>query len=166
MSTAANAMAIDVALARQEMAQNSNLINKLDVAIEKITETNHNITKMLVIHEERIERIEKTGQETSNLVERRGNQVREEIDHMQKGISQKIDDSEARVKSSISELKTDIKNDLKNHKDDNISETKSLKTRIEALEKWRWIITGSSMAIAVLLSKIDLFAKVTKIFVQ
>lgn len=155
---------VDVALVRQETHHNANLIHKLDVAIEKITQTNHNIEKMLAIHEERIERIEKNGAETTIQVERRSNQVREEMDHMSVEISRKIDDSETRVKKSISDIKDDIKSEIKNNKDNSDTSTTSLRNRIEALEKWRWILTGGAIVLAVVIPKLDIASKIFKIF--
>jgi predicted nucleic acid-binding Zn-ribbon protein len=159
-----NNIDVDVALVRQETHHNANLIHKLDVAIEKITQTNHNIEKMLAIHEERIERIEKNGAETTIQVERRSTQLRDEMNHIEFEISRKIDDSETRVKKSISDIKDEIKSEIEKNKDNSDTTTSSLRHRVEALEKWRWILTGGAVVLAVVVPKLDIVSKVFKIF--
>lgn len=46
---------VKIAVLEQKLIDFANIVNKLDNAIEKISEVNTNITRMLAVHDERIE---------------------------------------------------------------------------------------------------------------
>ena len=46
---------IKIAVLEQKLVEFSNIVGKIDNAIEKISEVNTNIIKMLAVHDERIE---------------------------------------------------------------------------------------------------------------
>lgn len=52
--------AIKLAVLEQKLLDFSNIVHKLDDAIEKLSEVNSNIMKMLAVHDERIEQCNKS----------------------------------------------------------------------------------------------------------
>lgn len=65
---------VKVAVLEQKLIDFSSVVEKLDAAIAKISEVNANITKMLAVHEERIEQCNKS----DNLILKMIEDVREE----------------------------------------------------------------------------------------
>ncbi len=55
---------VKVAVLEQKFADFANIVNKLDDAIQKMSEVNTNVIKMLAVHDERIE----YGQKTDDLI--------------------------------------------------------------------------------------------------
>lgn len=51
---------VKIAVLEQKLIDFANIVNKLDNAIEKISEVNTNITRMLAVHDERIEQCNKS----------------------------------------------------------------------------------------------------------
>ena len=55
---------VKVAVLEQKFADFASIVNKLDDAIQKMSEVNTNVIKMLAVHDERIE----YGQRTDDLI--------------------------------------------------------------------------------------------------
>jgi hypothetical protein len=51
---------VKVAVLEQKFADFSNIVNKLDDAIQKLSEVNTNVIKMLAVHDEKIDQCNKT----------------------------------------------------------------------------------------------------------
>lgn len=155
----AKTIEVDLALLGNQVEQNAALLSKLDVAIEKISESNQNVSKMLAVHEERIHKIEKFGQEAASLIERKNDRIKQEIDQMQKEIEKKIDDSNTHVKKYIDDLRLEIKTEFSGQKTAADVENKAIKARLDSLEKWRWILTGAAFVIGFIISKFETILK-------
>ena len=91
---------VKVAVLEQKFADFANIVNKLDDAIQKLSEVNTNVIKMLAVHDERIE----YQQRTDDLLLKMIDNIREENEKEHKKTSVKIDDLEDKV-SEISKIK-------------------------------------------------------------
>lgn len=60
---------VKIALLEQRVIDFSNILNKLDSAIEKISEVNANINKMLAVHDEKIEQCNKSDNLITKMIE-------------------------------------------------------------------------------------------------
>jgi len=60
---------VKIALLEQRVIDFGNILNKLDSAIEKISEVNSNITKMLAVHDEKIEQCHKSDNLITKMIE-------------------------------------------------------------------------------------------------
>ena len=60
---------VKIALLEQRVIDFGNILNKLDSAIEKISEVNANITKMLAVHDEKIEQCHKSDNLITKMIE-------------------------------------------------------------------------------------------------
>jgi CHASE3 domain sensor protein len=77
---------IKLAILEQKLLDFGNIINKLDSAIEKISEVNSNITKMLAVHEERIEHCNKSDDLITKLIDDLRNENKEQHEEVSKRI--------------------------------------------------------------------------------
>jgi len=62
---------VKLAVLEQKFADFANIVNRLDDAIDKLSEVSSNVVKMLAVHEERIEQAVKTNDILFKLVEER-----------------------------------------------------------------------------------------------
>jgi hypothetical protein len=84
---------VKIAVLEQKLIDFANIVSKLDSAIEKLSEVNTNITKMLAVHEERIEQCNKSDNLLIKMIEdlKREN----EKDHQE--VTSRIDNLELKV---------------------------------------------------------------------
>lgn len=60
---------VKIAVLEQKLVDFTNIVTKLENAIEKISEVNSNITKMLAVHEERIDQCNKKDGVITKIIE-------------------------------------------------------------------------------------------------
>ncbi len=91
---------VKVAVLEQKFADFASIVNKLDDAIQKMSEVNTNVIKMLAVHDERIE----YGQRTDDLILKMLDDFKEENKKEHKKTSDRIDNMEGQI-SEISKIK-------------------------------------------------------------
>ena len=87
------------------------IVERLDVAVEKLTEVSRSISQMLAVHENRIDTQEKVSDQLTDLIEQRRKESNEDIKELHSRIttttrelSDKIDDTEKKVLFKLAEL--------------------------------------------------------------
>ena len=91
---------VKVAVLEQKFADFANIVNKLDDAIQKLSEVNTNVIKMLAVHDEKIE----YGERTDDLILKMIENVKEENEKKHQKTKEDIEDLENKV-SEISKIK-------------------------------------------------------------
>jgi len=115
---------------KKDVENVNTLNNRLDVAIEKLTDVSTSIKQMLAIHEEKIKRQEQIDEIIfDKLKERAG-----EIDQVHKDLSREIQQVEKRLLIEIRQMKLDIGG------------------RVGILEKYKWLVLGGSIVLGWILS--------------
>ena len=84
---------IKVAVLEQKLEDLKDIIVKIDDAIEKLSEVNSNVTKMLAVHEQRISKQE----ETDNILFAKIDKLRDKIDIDHNSMLSRIQQIEKRV---------------------------------------------------------------------
>ena len=115
---------------RKDVENANSINNRLDTAIDKLTDVSTSIKSMLAVHEEKIQRQEQIDEIIFDKLKARQN----EIDELHKELKSNIELSEKRL---LCEIKT-----LKN----------TLGERVSLLEKWKWLILGGSIVVGWVLS--------------
>ena len=140
----------EVALLKKEVESIQGLFNRLDTAIEKMSDVSSSINQMLAVHEERLTQIETIGATMrSEIVEER-RQVDDDIKELHSRITTQSRELQKDMADDIEKVLESIK-DLKQHV---VKSNDRLETRISALEKWRWIIFGAIIVVAALAPEI------------
>jgi chromosome segregation ATPase len=116
---------IELARLTKDVEQVSNIQNRLDTAIDKLTDVGADIKSMLAVHEEKIEHQEKIDEVIFSKLKVRA----EETSSIEKDLKDHIEESEKRVKEEIKLLKDEFRG------------------RISLLEKYKWIIIGAFIAV-------------------
>ena len=131
-----------VKLLEKEMHDRKGVFQRLDIAIEKLTDVSNSINRMLAVHEEKIARQEDAILDAEELIETR----RVEL-------TIKIDELHSRITTNTKEIMTAATQQHKEHTDDIQKLRNDLTTRVGVLEKWRWLIIGGSIVVGFLLHK-------------
>lgn len=116
---------------RKDIESVNSINNRLDTAIDKLTDVSTSIKSMLAVHEEKIQQQEKLDEVIFTKLKDREN----EIDNVYRDLQREINQVEKRVLVEIKSLRNDIGG------------------RVGVLEKWRWLIIGGSIVIGWVLSK-------------
>ena len=109
----------------------NNLNQRLDIAIDKLTDVSSSIKSMLAVHEEKIQQQERIDEVIFTKLKDRA----EEIDSVYRDLHREISQVEKRLLIEIKSLRND------------------LGSRVGLLEKWKWLIIGGSIVIGWVVSK-------------
>ena len=155
-----------VAVVEQEINSTRDIVDRLNNAIEKITNVTTDIGKILAVHDQRLDRGEKATNDVFDLLEKRRQEMNEDIKELHSRIttttrelSTEISDVRKCIVDGIDDLKKELKEDQKYHNE----KQSKLEERIDALEKWRYMLVGGGIVggfiINKLLSVIDIVVK-------
>ena len=132
----------EVELLKKELYDQRKIHDRLDIAIEKLTDVSNSIHRMLAVHEEKIARQEEAIFEAENKIEERRSEL-----------SSKIDELHSRITTNTKEIMSAA---ASQHQEQNKEIQKirdELSTRVGVLERWRWIIIGGSIIAGFIIQK-------------
>lgn len=123
----------EVATVQSEIKSLANVSEKLDTAIEKLTDVSSSIKQMLAVHEEKINRAEEIDDELFSQIESRRQELTADIKELH-----------SRLNSNTRELRECIQN---------------LANQIKQQERFKWLFIGGAMAIGFFLSNAQVLDK-------
>lgn len=145
-----------LAVIEQELDQSGAVVTRMERAIEKITDVTADISKILAVHDQRLERGEKATADVFDLLEKRRQEMNDDIKELHSRIttttrelSVEISEVQKCVVAGIEDLKRELKEDQKYHND----KQSNLEKRIADLEKWRYMLVGAGIVGGYLLNK-------------
>ena len=115
---------------KKDVENVNNLNDRLDTAIQKLTDVSTSIKSMLAVHEEKISRQEQIDDIIFGKLKDREN----EIDKVHRELTKEIQSTEKRLLIEIKSMKLDFG------------------ARVGILEKYRWLIMGGAIVIGWILS--------------
>tara|TARA_Y100000992_G_scaffold237013_1_gene167781 strand:+ start:227 stop:655 length:429 start_codon:yes stop_codon:yes gene_type:complete len=121
---------VQIAGLKKDVQNVNNLNERLDTAIQKLTDVSTSIKSMLAVHEEKISRQEQIDDIIFGKLKEREN----EIDKVHRELTKEIQQTEKRLLLEIKQLKVDIGG------------------RVGTLEKYKWLILGGAIVIGWILS--------------
>ena len=131
-----------VKLLEKEIHDRKGVFQRLDIAIEKLTDVSNSINRMLAVHEEKIARQEEAIFEAEGLIETRRIEL-----------TVKIDELHSRITTNTKEIMNAATQQHKEHTDDIQKLRNDISARVGVLEKCRWLIIGGSIVVGFLLHK-------------
>ena len=144
-----NKLATDLQVLKNEVEQVANVNNKLDNAIEKLTDISGSIKSMLAVHEEKLSKQEEIDKAIFNLIENRRiefdtnyKELHARINKIHKELTDEIEMSEKRLMCEIKTLNS------------------NLDGRIGVFEKYRYIIIGIAIILGLSMPQIFNIIKV------
>tara|TARA_B110000438_G_scaffold208489_1_gene200284 strand:- start:1505 stop:1936 length:432 start_codon:yes stop_codon:yes gene_type:complete len=132
----------EVELIKKELHDRKKIHDRLDVAIEKLTDVSNSINRMLAVHEEKITRQEEAIFEAEQQIEVRRSELSRQIDELHSRITTNTKEI---MKAAASQHMQQNK-EIQKIKDELIS-------RVGVLEKWRHVLIGGSIVVGFMLHK-------------
>ena len=115
---------------KKDVENVSNLNNRLDIAIQKLTDVSTSIKSMLAVHEEKISRQE----QIDDIIFSKLKDRETEIDRVHRELSKEIQHLEKRLLVEIKTIKLDFG------------------ARVGILERYKWFIMGAAIVVGWILS--------------
>ena len=125
----------EVALLKKEVKDIKFIFNRLDTAIEKITEVTTSVNRMLAVHEEKISQQEEASSRANKEFSNDIKELHSRITTNSKEMRDMITKYQIEQAAHIENLRTDLNG------------------RVGVLEKWRWLIIGGSIVIGFAIQK-------------
>ena len=129
-------LSIDLEVLKNEVKQVASVNEKLDTAIDKLTDISGSIKSMLAVHEEKLSKQEDIDKAIFNLIESRRvefdtnyKELHARINKIHQELTDEIEMSEKRLMCEIKTLNV------------------NLDGRIGVFEKYRWIIIGAAIVV-------------------
>ena len=116
---------------KKDLENVGNINNRLDTAIEKLTDVSTSIKSMLAVHEVKIDRQEKTDEIIFEKIKDRA----DEIDSVYRELQREVNQIERRLLIEIKALRNDIG------------------SRVGMLEKLKWILFGAAIVLVIIITK-------------
>jgi DNA anti-recombination protein RmuC len=118
--------------------------DRIDVALEKLTEISGELKAMIAVHEQRLNQQEKETDEIHHTLEKR----RDEVDIKLKDVYDTMRDQDNNIIECLNQLRKE-----------STDQHKSLNEKIGKLEKFIWVAIGGGMVLVWLLSNISTYFK-------
>ena len=132
----------EVKLLKKELKDQAKIHDRLDVAIEKLTDVSNSIHRMLAVHEEKLARQEESIFEAEQKIEVRRSEL-----------LVKIDELHSRVTTNTKEIMTAAATQHEKQNKEIQKMRDELTSRVGVLEKWRHVLIGGSIVIGFMLHK-------------
>ena len=134
---------VDIESLKKDIENVNTIHNRLDTAIDKLTDVSTSIKSMLAVHEEKIARQEKIDEVIFSKLKDRADEIifeklkvrADEISDVYRELKKDVEMSEKRLLIEIKSLKNDIG------------------ARVGVLERYKWLILGGAIVIGWVLSK-------------
>jgi len=132
----------EVKLLKKELKDQAKIHDRLDVAIEKLTDVSNSIHRMLAVHEEKLARQEESIFEAEQKIEVRRSEL-----------SKRLDELHSRITTNTKEIMSAaaIQHQQQNKEIQKIKD--ELVSRVGVLEKWRHVLIGGSIVVGFMLHK-------------
>ena len=132
----------EVKLLKKELQDQAKIHDRLDVAIEKLTDVSNSIHRMLSVHDEKITRQEDATIAADNKLEIRRTEL-----------SVKIDELHSRITTNTKEIMTAAATQHSQQNKEIQKIKDELIARVGVLEKWRHVLIGCSIVAGFVLHK-------------
>jgi len=125
-----------------EVAVLQSVVYKIDNTVAEIAKSSAEVTRLLAVHDSRINNLETGNKENTT-------DVRE--------LYKKMNENTKEILTKIDEMEVRIEDKIKEHTDISTINHKSISERLTVLENWRYVVVGASIAFGFLLKHLDVF---------
>ncbi len=125
-----------------EVAVLQSVVYKIDNTVAEIAKSSAEVTRLLAVHDSRINNLETGSKETITDV---------------RDLYKKMNDNTKEILSKIDDMEVRIEDKIKEHTDKSSIQHKVISDRLTVLENWRWLVVGGAIALGFLLKHLDVF---------
>lgn len=144
-------LAADVTYLQTDMAKVGQLVDRLDTTIGKLTEVSTSLSQLMAVHEAKLTAQDIVMKQTTDLVEKRRVEVEDKVQQLHARISSGEKELATKIENQYDDLMTEIKE----MRAESVKQHNALGDRINAMEKWHWIVIGGAIVIGTLLSQFN-----------
>ena len=120
---------VRLAVLDQKLEDLKPVVLRIDAAIEKLSEVNTTVSRMLAVHEEKLRRVDTSQDDLFSILEDRRREWEEDLKDLHSRISTQSRD----LREAIDQV------------------TNRLDSRVGVLERWRWLIIGGAILLGFIL---------------
>ena len=132
----------EVELLKKELRGQKKIHDRLDIAIEKLTDVSNSIHRMLAVQEEKLTRQEEAIFQAEEQIEVRRTEVLRQMDELHSRITTNTKD----IMAAAAQQHAQQNKEIQRIRDELVS-------RVGVLEKWRHVLIGGSIVIGFILHK-------------
>jgi hypothetical protein len=136
---------------QKDITKIGTIVDRFDVAIDKLTEVSTSVSQLLAVHETKITAHDVLTKQTVELMEKR----RIETDDKVQLLHERISSGEREIKQQIDDQYDELMSEIKAMRAESVAQHTALSERITAMEKWMWIVIGGAVVIGVILGQVD-----------
>ena len=143
------------------------VVTKLDTSIEKITQVSGDIGKILAVHEQRLDSIEKVSdqrneeiKEIHSRITTQTREVVEKIDQLQSRLEHKMNVAAISAKEQHDSIQKAVQEDIQKVATTLDADIKEVTKRVDVLERWRFMIVGGAIVLGYIIGNLELFSKI------
>lgn len=129
----------DVYQLKAEIHQIGTLVDRLDTTIDKLTEVSKNISELLAVQGTRLQYQEKMSNQLAEWIE----QTKQDSAKTKKSVTDEMVATEKKIMEEIKLIREDMK-----------TQHEKIDSKLAVLEQWKWIVTGGSIVIGFIISKL------------
>lgn len=129
-----------------EFAVLKTVVTRIDNSIAAMTEVSSNIGKLLAVHEERLNKLEKDNTTVGFDIR----DIHARINTMSKEVLEKLDSTEKTLECKIKENADSTNKKLEVM----TKEMKQIDDRVGFLERWKWMVLGGALAVGWIIAKV------------
>ena len=138
-----NGLDTEVRLLKKELEDQRKIHDRLDVAIEKLTDVSNSIHRMLAVHEEKLARQEEAIVEAEQQIETRRSELLKQISELHSRVTTNTKEIMVAAAAQHAEQNKEIQ-----------AIRDELRDRVGILERWRHVLNGASIIAGFVLNKI------------
>ena len=132
----------EVELLKKELRNQKKIHDRLDIAIEKLTDVSNSINRMLAVHEEKL-----TKQEEAIIY------AEQQIEIRRSELSKRLDELHSRITTNTKEIMTAAASQHQQQNGEIQKIKDELVSRVGVLEKWRHVLIGGAIVVGFMLHK-------------
>lgn len=136
----------EVAIIKRDISAINSFSAKIDDAIEKMAEVSNSISKMLIMHDNKLQNHDQLIDGLKVSMSERKSDFEKQVELLHKRISDMKDENHTERQKNQAELLAAIK-----AIGDNVN---GLDDRITALEQWKWYLLGAAAVLGFIMSQI------------
>jgi len=142
----------EVAVLKRDINQFGVLFTKLDVTIEKIGDVSNNISKLLAVHEQRLDILNNMDKQLEDKIVKQRDDIASDI----KELHTRITMNNEHLLKALNEAEKSIKTHIDSEHIRQDKEIRKVEEKIDSLEKWKWFVIGGAVVIGWLISHINI----------
>lgn len=146
MTDELNHLKTDVQIIKRDIGAIQNFSVKIDDAIEKMAEVSNSISKMLIVHENKLQNHDQMIDGIKLAMSERKNDFDKQVELLHSRITSMKDENHVEREKYHKELLAALKDIADNQK--------TLDTRITTLEQWKWYVMGAAAVIGFVLAQV------------